>query len=228
VLTMEIYNNELYVGGHIENINGSPAEHVMKWNGNQWSSVGFGSDNNASASTVTKLVVHDNKLFAFGYYQNVAFMPCYSASVFDGTKWCAFQDSINSSIYSIVNGATVFRDSICLIGRFDIPGSPNIKQVARLRDENLYKNCNGVGINEPNNIEKIIIFPNPTSSTIYISAEHEFETGTEIEFVNALGQVVLKQSFTNEIDIKVLSSGFYTIRITGPLNQKYHSKLIKE
>jgi hypothetical protein len=221
-LSMEIYNNELYVGGHIENIGGNPAQNVMKWDGSQWYTVGFGNDSDPAA-TITKLIVHNNKLFAFGYYQKAAFMPAYYASVFDGTKWCTF-DSLNAGIPS----ATIFQDSICIIGAFTMAGSTPVEHIARLRDENLYKNCNGVGIKEHKVDETISIYPNPVSNTLFLSSEQYFEKGTEIEITNLLGQTVLKLNYSNEIDVSSLPSGCYILKMMSPAKQKFHSKFLKE
>jgi hypothetical protein len=221
--TMVVYNNELYLGGHIEEIGGNPAEHVMKWDGNQWTSVGFGGGN-SMASHVRKLIVHNNKLFAFGYFQFTAGLPSFNTAVYDGVKWCAMQDTVDGPLL----GATIFRDSICIAGGFSLTATPPIYQIAKLKDENLYRDCNGVGINELKNNAGINIYPNPVSNTLHIDSEQYFEAGTEIEITNALGQIIIKRIFNSELDVSGLYSGYYNIKIINPKSSVRISKFIKE
>jgi hypothetical protein len=224
VWSMAIYNNELYVSGHIDNIGGNATgEHVMKWDGSQWHSVGFGVGN-SMASSVLKLLVHNNKLFAFGYFQYAAGIPCFNAAVYDGVKWCAMKDTIGYPI----NGATIFRDSIYIAGGFSLTTTPPIYQTAKLKDENLYRDCNGVGINELKNNDGVRIYPNPVLNILHIESEQYFEAGSEIEIVNTLGQPVLKLSFNKEIDVSKLAAGYYILKLINPDNQQIRSRFIKD
>lgn len=78
-----------------------------------------------------------------------------------------------------------------------------------------------VGINKLTKKEIISIYPNPTSNTLNIKTNSK--TNSEIEIFNSLGQMVLKQKYSESVDVSKLVPGYYFIRI----NNSY-SKFIKE
>lgn len=85
-----------------------------------------------------------------------------------------------------------------------------------------------IGINELNKLVRFNLFPNPTTSTLFIANEnHEFEN-SEIEITNYLGKIVLKLSFSNSVDVSKFPQGFYGFRIITPDGGVFNSKFIKE
>ena len=65
------------------------------------------------------------------------------------------------------------------------------------------------GANEIESSEKFTISPNPTSGIVHI----EGEAIAEIKVYNTLGQLVKTVKNTNEVDLKGLPKGIYTLRI---------------
>lgn len=84
------------------------------------------------------------------------------------------------------------------------------------------------GINEIENKNNFLIYPNPVSNTLYISSETNEFKDSEIEIINCLGQKVLKSRYKNEIDVSSLASGCYLLKITTAEKRQFHSKFIKE
>lgn len=75
---------------------------------------------------------------------------------------------------------------------------------------------------------KICIFPNPTDHFLNIlNKKNDFEN-SEIEIINSLGQIVLKESFKNQIDISNLSNDCYLIKLITPENESYFSRFVKQ
>ena len=223
IYSMAIYNNELYVAGRFFKADGNAGEHIQKWDGSQWRDVGFGGE---PSGAVWKLIVFHNKLWALGSYQISAYIPSYCLSVYDGNKWCALQDSVDNGI----TGADIYNDTLYIGGGFqNIVGLPNVKYLAKIKNENLYGQCKTVGINElVSNENQIKIYPNPVSNKLQIETEqNEFEN-SEIEITNTLGQTVLKLHYSNEIDVSKITQGFYQLKISTRNKKLYYSKFIKE
>ncbi len=89
--------------------------------------------------------------------------------------------------------------------------------------------CNyPIGINEINRESNAPrIFPNPASNNLYIE---NLKTGTAINVINALGQIVSSQKTiitSNTIDIANLEKGIYFIQCVG-LKNEYMLKFIKQ
>jgi hypothetical protein len=74
----------------------------------------------------------------------------------------------------------------------------------------------------------LIIYPNPVSVVLYISAKDDEFKNAEVEITNYLGQTILKLPFTNTTDVSKLANGIYTLRITTKENQSFYSKFVKE
>ncbi|MGB1206601.1 MAG: PKD domain-containing protein [Chitinophagales bacterium] len=76
-------------------------------------------------------------------------------------------------------------------------------------------NINGVGISENNNAlaNQIHLFPNPASDFLQIETDifHQKEV-VRMSIFNVLGEKVLEQDFTNEINISVLPIGSYFLQ----------------
>ena len=87
---------------------------------------------------------------------------------------------------------------------------------------------NSAGINEITNNSIIKIYPNPVYNILYLSAEQNEFKNTEIEITNTLGQIILKTTFSNEIDVSKLANGFYNLKIITNSRQIYLSKFIKD
>ncbi len=44
------------------------------------------------------MLVHNNKLWAFGYFDKVANKFTSNVGVYDGTSWCGFKDALDNVI----------------------------------------------------------------------------------------------------------------------------------
>ncbi len=78
-------------------------------------------------------------------------------------------------------------------------------------------NCANVGIAESNTVNKMSVYPNPTSGQFVVNAS---ATITHIEVINTLGEVVLVEEFTSadqqsskRIDLSGMPGGMYMIQV---------------
>ena len=94
----------------------------------------------------------------------------------------------------------------------------------------IYKTTNGggLGIDEKNYLNGIIIYPNPASSIFTVSTE--VEKIKELSVINVLGEEVLKETLaenTARIDVSSLAKGMYFIQVQTEKGVSI-KKLIKE
>jgi hypothetical protein len=78
-------------------------------------------------------------------------------------------------------------------------------------------------VKEKSRIDEIKIYPNPTSERIHISAPDI----NNILVTDILGQIVLKDTTTKEIDLSSYPKGVYFVQITDNHNVKYIFKVFK-
>ena len=72
-------------------------------------------------------------------------------------------------------------------------------------------------------MKKIVIYPNPTSTTLFIYGIKNYD----IKIFNKLGQITLQAYNSNKIDVSSLPSGIYLIHITDGVKSSI-KKFIKE
>ena len=85
-------------------------------------------------------------------------------------------------------------------------------------------------LNDIKELEKneLLVYPNPTANTLNIFNENMAFEHSTIEIRNYFGQTIIKQLYSKAIDVSLLSTGIYVLKITSSDNQSYFSKFIKE
>lgn len=115
---------DLYVGGDFTTIGGIAANHIAKWSGSSWSSLGTGMNWYVSA-----LAISDTDLYAGGAFSNAGGIPANMIAKWNGTSWSALGSGPLAS--SALNRPTDFDVSVTDI---DISGT-NIYVVGGVDDD---------------------------------------------------------------------------------------------
>ncbi len=220
---LEIYNDTLYASGSFTQADGNIANHIMKWDGTNWHDVGFG-DQIEYFIGIDKMLVYKNKLWAFGRFTKASGKMADRVAIYDGTKWSGLCSVFDNNILS----ATIFNDTIYIAGGFtNCNGDNNIRYIAKLKNPNVFNNCDSIIppllINEPD----FAIYPNPTLSILQIHSNQFDFQNSKIIITNTLGQIVFSVNYMPQIDISSLSAGMYYLTMQDGVNTKT-VKIIKE
>lgn len=83
---------DIYVGGRFTIVGGITANHIAKWNGSNWSSLGTGTANGVDSwvgtqSSVLALAVVGTDLYVGGNFTQAGGMPAKSLAKWNGTAW---------------------------------------------------------------------------------------------------------------------------------------------
>jgi hypothetical protein len=128
ILSMAVYNGNLYAAGRFTTAGGNPASNIAMWNGSAWSAVGTGIA--GTNSFVTSLAVYNGKLVAAGYFSIAGAAPANSVASWNGTTWATLGSGL-----SIVNGSafTMYAyDSVLYVaGDFDSAGGHICMSIAQ-------------------------------------------------------------------------------------------------
>lgn len=84
-------------------------------------------------------------------------------------------------------------------------------------------NLSATNFNPANDLNNLKIYPNPTSSYIYISHDDELE----VILFDVLGKEINRGFYKNKVDVSYLDKGIYFIKILDGINYSTH-KIIKE
>jgi len=109
------YNNELYVGGYFDTVNGKPINSIAKWNGTTWSKVG-GSIGVSNGGSIDAMTIYNNSLYVGGgfdsvggvYAKNIAMWTAPNSinEINKGTALAVYPDPVLTNVYVKINGIT--------------------------------------------------------------------------------------------------------------------------
>ncbi|MEM8487573.1 MAG: T9SS type A sorting domain-containing protein [Bacteroidota bacterium] len=116
--SLAVFNDELYLGGAFAEVNDMPFNHLARWDGSAWQTVGdvdwerFRSVNSITAS--------GDSLYVTGNYTDVLGAPTpYGIAIWDGTSWDTFEDP-NASLTG-AGRVVALGDSIFIQGNINNP-----------------------------------------------------------------------------------------------------------
>ena len=140
VLDMVFVGNTLYAGGLFTNVNGVTANSVAKWDGTNWSSIGF-------KGTAYCLATDGTNLYVGGIFStNLSGLTLNNIGRWDGTNWFAIGNGLGASnypcaVYSIlVTNGTVYGGGV-----FTNAGATAVTNVASWNGTTWQPLANGPG-----------------------------------------------------------------------------------
>lgn len=115
-------NGNLYIGGEFKFIGTVSANHVAKWNGSGWSSLGSGTN-----SYVNALVVSGNDVYAGGLFTTAGGVTVNRIAKWDGSGWSALGSGMDLSVEALALIGT----DLYAGGGFSTAGGTPASRIAR-------------------------------------------------------------------------------------------------
>ncbi|MES2760954.1 MAG: T9SS type A sorting domain-containing protein [Bacteroidota bacterium] len=112
VRSMEMYNNELYMGGDFIMINSQPMQHLVKWNGTNWINIG------TSGGGVLNLRVINNELYAVGTFTQIAGIAANNIAKWNGTNWLSLNFPYLNQIGWCIGDCALYNGDLYAAGNF--------------------------------------------------------------------------------------------------------------
>jgi hypothetical protein len=101
VSALAVSGSTLYAGGDFTNAGGNPAANIAKWDGNSWSALGSGMNDDVYA-----LAVSGSDLCAGGGFTTAGGITANYIAKWDGSTWSALGSGVNSTVSALaVSGA---------------------------------------------------------------------------------------------------------------------------
>ena len=118
-------NDNLYLSGNFSSAGGIAADHIAKWDGNNWSALGSG----VSSSSVTSLVIDGNDhLYAGGDFTSAGGISANYIAKWDGNNWSSLGSGLDDHIYTL---AVDSNDNIYAGGTFTSAGGVAANHIAK-------------------------------------------------------------------------------------------------
>lgn len=116
---IEVYNNEIYVGGAFDDSTGTP-RNIAKFDGTQWTNVGSGI-RQGGITWVGALEVFNNELYIGGRFEKTIEIPGRNLVKWNGNNYQSFG---STDIYNgQVNQLKAYKNRLIIIGAFSYYGT---------------------------------------------------------------------------------------------------------
>jgi hypothetical protein len=212
VNNMIIYKGDLIVAGYFSKFDGNAGDNIMKWDGEKWSEL-FPSDSiDFSSGQVMDLKIKNDELYISGSFGINGFGE--KILKWDGHNLCAFGGDFNNNVYSM----GFYRDTL-YVGCGTMIDSLQVNRIAKWIGGNDFDTCSVLqSVPQINNeLNNLIIYPNPTNGEFNIKLNSEIPLETEITIFSINGSKLFEKQFyqTNEIKINNLhlEKGVYFVKI---------------
>lgn len=164
VFALATRGTDVYAGGWIQSINEQPMNHIVRWDGHRWSSMGSGFN-----GPVKALTFFGNDLVAAGDFSHAGEIPVPGLARWDGQRWTAIGEALPFSVLTLLAtdqglfaGGQSSDPNQSPLARWDgtrwtiIPGLKGIVYALALGGETLYVGGSfaRVGDQQVNNIAK--------------------------------------------------------------------------
>jgi hypothetical protein len=126
VLALAVSGSNLYVGGIFLIAGGVVANSIAKWNGNSWSALGSGMNNNVSA-----LAVSGSDVYAGGDFTNAGGVAANRIAGWNGSAWTALGSGLSGGILGPSVFALVLKGGDLYVGGNFTSGGREFGQLHR-------------------------------------------------------------------------------------------------
>lgn len=133
VSAIEVFNNELFISGHLDSAGSIRARGIARWNGVQWDSVGYGM--RYYGMHAKDFCILNGELYAAGYYSGIliglpnTIIPfTENLAKWDGTNWSAVSQ-FNAP--SNINSIETYIGNIFIGGSFVNVGGASANKIAQ-------------------------------------------------------------------------------------------------
>ena len=147
-----LFNNELYIGGNFQNINGVIARGVAKWNGTSFEPIGYGFN-----GTVSHFEIINNELYAMGYFTLADNLPVNYIAKWNGTNWVHVYNLPKIGTSMSVLCAIMYKNELYVGGNFQ---NDTIRGIIRYSNGNWHKVAEGLHGSWAESASKLVVYKN--------------------------------------------------------------------
>ncbi len=109
-----VYDNELYVAGYFDSIGGIPANHIAKWDGITWRTVGTGIDH----TDILSMVEYGNELYVGGNFDLAGGVPVHNLARWNGSIWKDVGGGTDGRVFAM----EIYYNELYIGGNFEFAG----------------------------------------------------------------------------------------------------------
>src|SRR5205085_11986605 len=105
VHSLAVDGSNLYAGGLFTNAGGATANHIAKWDGSAWSTLGGGIDD-APGVTVDAIAIDGTDIYAGGGFLSASGTTVNNIARWSGSAWWALGSGTDLSVFALSRAST--------------------------------------------------------------------------------------------------------------------------
>jgi hypothetical protein len=209
VRSMEVYNNELYMGGDFITINSQPMGSLVKWDGTNWINIG------TLGGGILNLKVINNELYAVGTFTQIAGINANGIAKWSGISWSSlnFPAPYFLGNNSVIADCAMYNGELYAGGNFHI--STGQTDIAVLKNGTWQRVGGGSDSlrGSLSSLNKLTVYQNELYAAGYL-LHHEGNVGNGIQKWNGMqwqkvGNSLQGYDGTNNVAVNVLDMKQY-------------------
>ena len=222
VLALAVSGTTVYVGGVFDQAGGIAANHIAKWDGTGWSSLGVGSGNGVAfdsfsfdAAAVLALAVVGTDVYAGGLFDQAGGVPAAYVAKWNGTGWSSLGTGLNNECTALALTPT---RQLSAGGNFTTvgDGSKPTAYFARFNDGTVTATI------PQKQLLDVSVYPNPTQGTVtvVVPAATSAAAPLTLSLIDAAGRVLFTRTAVRlaggacqEERLTGIQPGIYQLRI---------------
>jgi len=118
ITSLQVYKDQLYVGGNFESDNHPGIREIMRFDGTRWTGVG-GQIQGDGLSYVNNMNVCKDTLYVAGLFNEAVGSPGNAIAAWDGSQWHRLNNGLTPN-YTGVSGMTVINNELYVSGTYFI------------------------------------------------------------------------------------------------------------
>lgn len=122
------YSGDMIVGGSFTEADGQPVNHIARWDGSAWHSIGV-TIGGVYSSAVYAFCVYNGELIVGGRFEGVDNISTGSIAAWDGTSWHALGGGL-APLSGTVYDLCVYDEQLIVAGNFDSAGGVSVNDLA--------------------------------------------------------------------------------------------------
>lgn len=203
-ICLEVFNDELYIGGYFLQQDGNTGSYIQRWNGLEWNSLGNGVN-----MRVKDMTAYGGNLYICGQFSIAGNENAQYIAKWNGSQWNKIDDSVFDSNFDIATLA-VYNEYLYIACGPTINGD-TVNRIARRY----------IGPEEQKNVEDIIkIFPNPVTDNLTLEYNLDKTSNFKFALYDVLGNIVYQEEnptaygyYHYSLPTQNLAQGLYIARI---------------
>lgn len=135
ILSLAVFNNELYAGGYVSSNTAAPINCIAKWNGTSWENVVSSIESFSTNPAISSMTVYNNELYVAGSFTSIGGVLARNIAKWNGTTWSSLGNGLvenpTTSNSYMVRSMLVFNNELYVGGSFNMAGTVSATNIAK-------------------------------------------------------------------------------------------------